>query len=185
MPSTVFQTIDVHSRNHLIRNRDALESQFGIEIRFPMNKVRGQFQDMALNGGTKAIFEAQKKISIILADWQHEFDAFKYRKTRRQLQQMTEESSAIAWPSIPNREEYKAFKSSNPFDVLGVDEEESVMENVPVVKPKKTTLTGWSKVVASAPSYATSSATSSAPSSTPSYAESSATSWADMSDEEE
>ena len=84
MPTTVYQTINVDSRNHLIRNRDALKTEFGIDIFFPRNKVRGQFQEMSLNGGTKAIFEAQKKIAIILADWQQEFDAFKDRKKRRQ-----------------------------------------------------------------------------------------------------
>lgn len=135
---------------------------------------------MALKGGPSAIFEAQKKIALILVDWQQEFDAFKSRKARRQQQQMAEKYSAVAWPSIPTPEVKAVSKSTNPFDVLGVDEEESVMEVVPVVKPKKATLTGWSKVVAStpsAPSYATSSATSDA--------ESTATSWADMSDDEE
>jgi hypothetical protein len=173
MPTTVFQTIHVESRNHIIRNRDTLKAQFGIDIFFPRNKVRGQFQDMALNGGTKAIFEAQKKIALILADWQKEFDAFKTRKARRQHHHIVAESSAVAWPSIHTPEVKKTPKSSNPFDVLGVDEEDSFVDIVPVVKPKKATLTGWSKVVASAPSYATSDA------------ESTSTSWADMSDDEE
>ena len=93
---------------------------------------------------------------------------------------MSQGFSAVAWPSIPTLVFKKTSKGSNPFDVLGVDEEESVMEVVPVVKPKKATLTGWSKVVASSPyppSYATSGATSDA--------ESTSTSWADMSDDEE
>ena len=184
MPTTVYQTIDVQSRNHIIRNRDAIKAQFGIDIFFPRNKVRGQFQDMALNGGTKAIFEAQKHIAVILADWQQEFDAFKARKARRQHHQMSQGFSAVAWPAIPTLEVKTGSKSTNPFDVLGVDEEESVMEVVPVVKPKKATLTGWSKVVASAPS-----APYSAPYSTTSLAtsdaESTTTSWADMSDDEE
>ena len=185
MPTTVFQTIDVESRNHIIRNRDTLKAQFGIDIRFPRNKVRGQFQDMDLIGGTKAIFEAQKKIALILADWQQEFDAFKARKARRQHHHIVEESSAVAWPSIHTPEVKKTPKSSNPFDVLGVDEEDSFVEIVPVVKPKKTTLTGWSKVVASAPSYSPSYSTSYATSYATSDAESTSTSWADMSDDEE
>jgi len=97
---------------------------------------------------------------------------------------MSQGFSAVAWPAIPTLEVKTGSKSTNPFDVLGVDEEESVMEVVPVVKPKKATLTGWSKVVASAPS-----APYSAPYSTTSLAtsdaESTTTSWADMSDDEE
>ena len=136
---------------------------------------------MALKGGASAIFEAQKKIAVILADWQQEFDAFKARKARRQLQQMAEESSAVVWPSIPTPEVKTVSKSTNPFEALNLlEDEESFVEVVPVVKPKKPTLTGWSKVVASAPS-----APSSATSSATSDGESTTTSWADMSDDEE
>ena len=170
MPTTVYQTIDVASRNHIIRNRDTLKEQFGITIFFPRNKVRGEFQDMALQGGTKAIFEAQKKISMILADWNEEYTAFKERKAHRKKHRVVPENhQPMVWPSISNVERKSTPKSSNPFDILGVDEE-AVMEVIPVVKPKKATLFGWSKVVASSTSPSTYSDTGS---------------WADMSDDEE
>ena len=165
MPTTVYQTISVDSRNHLIRNRDVIQDKYGIAIFFPRNKVRGEFQDMALEGGPKAIFEAQQMISSILADWKEEYEAFKERKARRKNTQFREsEGGTFVWPSISNVEVKKKSTSSNPFDVLGVDEE-SETKVVAVVKPKKATLTGWSKVVASS-----------------TYSDTG--SWADMSDDE-
>ena len=177
MPATVYQTINVDSRNHLIRNRDALKTEFGIDIFFPRNKVRGQFQEMSLNGGTKAIFEAQKKIAIILADWQQEFDAFKDRKKRRQQhQQHDSDDSSVNWPSIPIQEVNMTTKSTNPFEGLTLDEEESVADIIPVVKPKKPSLTCWSKVVSG---EVTTSSTAKPKSTDQSSC------WGDMFDEEE
>ena len=148
MPTTVFQTINVHSRNHIIRNRDTIQNDFNIEIFFPRNKVRGEFQDMALKGGTKAIFDAQKLIRSILVDWKEEYDAFKERKkTRKYNQFKPSEDIGFAWPSISNMDMEKKHTSSNPFEVLALDEP-SVMDLVPVVKSTKKTLTGWSKVAA-------------------------------------
>ena len=157
MPTTVYQTIDVDSRNHIIRNRDSLKTQFDISIFFPRHKVRGQFQEMALQGGTAAIFEAQKQIAIIIADWQQEFDAFKTRKARRQLQQLQQlqhietgtSSAAGYWPSVATTSVAAvSTKSNNPFEALNSLDEDSFVEEAPVVKSKNTTLTGWSNIVA-------------------------------------
>ena len=179
MPTTTYQTIDVDSRNHIIRHRDTLKKQFAIDIFFPRDKVRGQFQDMALVGPPSYIFEAQKKIATILADWQREFDAFKERRARRRQQSRMaadEAYSPVGWPSVSTHTidtTTHTRYSKNQFDALTIDEE-SIVEVVPVVTHKKNTLTGWSKVV-------TGHHTSSSPSPVPTECES----WADMSDDEE
>ena len=122
---------------------------------------------MALKGGQQAIFAAQKTIASILADWQEEFDAYKERKSRRRYNRFKDSQQTVfEWPSISKVEKQEELNSSNPFAALDDLEETSVMEVIPIVKPKKATLTGWSKVVASS-----------------TYSETG--SWADMSDDEE
>jgi hypothetical protein len=149
MPTTVYQTINIDSRNHIIRNRDSLKTQFDISIFFPRHKVRGQFQEMAIQGGTASIFEAQKQIAIIIADWQKEFDAFKTRKARRQLQQHQEVDTVSSWPSVATPSvQVVSTKSTNPFEALNSLDEDTFVEEVIVVKSKNTYLTGWSKIVA-------------------------------------
>ena len=169
MPTTQFQTINCDSRNTLIRNRDEIMSKFGVSMRFPKNLVRGGFQDMVLEGGAQAIFNAQKEINRILVIWQDEYDAFLERKSKRTLYQRRERHFNKAqelerWPEIPDttRRTETTAPTKNAFAALALDEGEvPPVENFPTlgetkhvdgtmlpIMENKSVLTGWSKIAA-------------------------------------
>ena len=116
MTIEVTKTISTDSRNTLVRNRDALQTKYGITIFFPRDKVRGAYQDMIIKGGPNAIAKAQRHIDIILAAWNDEFQAYKHRQADKK---QSRRSHAIHTPYLHTITQHTHNPiTKNPFAIL-------------------------------------------------------------------
>ena len=115
MTIEVTKTISTDSRNTLVRNRDALQTKYGITLFFPRDKVRGAYQDMIIKGGPNAIAKAQRHIDIILAAWNDEFQAYKHRQADKKH---SHRIHTIHTPYLPTITHTHNPITKNPFAIL-------------------------------------------------------------------
>lgn len=160
MSSASFITIRTDARNTMVRNRDAVQQTHGVKIFFPRDRVRGAFQDMAIQGGAQSVFKAQKQLDSILGEWTREFNAYKQRKAQRNRVDKVyavKEDPNIKWPSLAQTTVPKKQSTlKNSFGaLLEMDPEDGSSQDtsVPAKKSskKKTVLTGWNTIAATAP----------------------------------
>ena len=116
MTIEVSKTISIDARNTLVRNRDGLQTKYGISIFFPRDKIRGAYQDMIIRGGPNAIAKAQRDIDTILTEWNDEFKAFKHRQASRKDSRRTH---TLLPPYLPTITQHTpSYTSKNKFALL-------------------------------------------------------------------
>ena len=170
MPITVYKTIHVESRNSILRRRDYLQTHHGVKLIFPINAVRGLYQDMVIKGSPTACTNAERGIDHILLTWNQKYQASKaHRKAHRKamMNHTTTTNSHFDFPSVPISSNYNprdATLASNPFAILLQDEpttpqslhesSDPPLTSTPQTTPKQPVLTGWSTIVAKPPAPA-------------------------------
>jgi hypothetical protein len=158
MTIEVAKTISVDARNTLVRRRDELQTRHGIKMFFPMNRVRGDTQDMILKGGPNAIARAEREIDAILIAWRDEFQAFKQRQAyRKESRRLQNQQPPPQFPSTTTKPSTTNSFAKNRFAALEASEHTttttaSAFVEVPVTKPKEPTLKGWA-VMAAKPAH--------------------------------
>lgn len=83
MSYTETMIIPQDARTTLVRHRDFIKHKYGVVIFFPKNAVRGNNQEITIQGTPTAIFNAKPNIHRVLCDWRVEFDAFRERVARK------------------------------------------------------------------------------------------------------
>lgn len=159
MPIQVAKTIPVDARHTLVRNRDMIQSNHGVQMYFPKSLVRGANQDMILKGGPNAIARAEREIDVILGTWRGEFEAFKARRAfRKNRDRMLAAAEGVEKFPMLAKAEVKVKKElgGNGFSaLLNEDEVNSALDVVvgpkPTTKSKEPVLKGWAVVAAKKP----------------------------------
>ena len=90
MPVTVHQMIPVNSRGFFLRERDALNAQFGVELKFPKGRdfMHGRSdgnvdQTMLMVGSQRNIKSMMSQVHRIWDEAQVQYENFKVRQERR------------------------------------------------------------------------------------------------------
>lgn len=119
-------TINVDSRVRLLRNRDEIQCDYSVNIYFPKNKVRGQYQDIVIKGGPASIEKAKRRINTILIDWQEGYDKYAQKKAENETYKRRQRHFWKARELEQAAEDKKMSPDSkNMFQVLDAQEAES------------------------------------------------------------
>jgi hypothetical protein len=152
MSVEIVKIVPCDSRNTLCRYRDGFKAMHGVSVFFPKSRVHGANQGMVLKGGPSGIAVVEREVEKVLSDWRVEFEGFLDRRRWRRADSRTRPIFPVVLKDSKDSTELKASKDTNMFALLDPDEEltcpEVVSVEVPVVKPRRVQLTGWSVVVA-------------------------------------
>ena len=118
-------TINVDSRVRLLRNRDEIQCNYSVEIYFPKNKVRGQYQDIVIKGGASSIEKAKRRINTILVDWQEGYDKYAQKKSENETYKRRQRHFWKARELEQAAEDNKTSGGKNMFQALDAQETES------------------------------------------------------------
>ena len=131
MVVTVQQSIPQNARGFFLRERDALNEQYQVQLKFPKGRefMYGTSQTMLMIGSQKNINSMMPHIRRILYDADQQYQEFKQRQAYRKEQKARERESD-AWVTVkPKKSGSKKVqvskKPANPFAVLdGLYEQE-------------------------------------------------------------
>ena len=210
MPVTVQQSIPMNSRGFFLRERDALNEQFGVQMKFPKGRefMHGNYQTMLMVGLQSNINSMMPQVRRILGEAQTQYDSYKERQERRRNGKSRNQNySSKAVDTVTTTIKPKV----NPFAALdGLQEQEdrqhatemaarAESERIRLAKKESRKLEKQAITNGSAPkpmvrpastmNFAAMAAKPAAPKATPIANASSAgtltVNWADMSDDEE
>ena len=126
MVVTVEQSIPMNARGFFLRERDALNTQYGVQLKFPRGRefMHGNFQTMLMVGTQPNINAVMPQVRRILAEAQNQYESFKERQSRRRKMAPRPQQNA-GMTSIERAE--VSTRKPNPFAVLdGLHEQEIV-----------------------------------------------------------
>jgi len=124
MVVTVQQGIPMNARGFFLRERDALNTQFGVQLKFPKGRefMHGNYQTMLMVGTQSNITSMMPQVRRILTEAQNQYESFKERQSRRRANATrpptssakTEGNTTVTAPTL------------NPFAALdGLHEQET------------------------------------------------------------
>lgn len=131
MVVTVQQSIPQNARGFFLRERDALNEQYQVQLKFPKGRefMYGTSQTMLMIGSQKNINSMMPQIRRILFEADQQYQEFKQRQAYRKEQKARERESN-AWVTVkPKRADSKknqvSKRPANPFAALdGLFEQE-------------------------------------------------------------
>ena len=124
MVVTVQQGIPMNARGFFLRERDALNTQYGVQLKFPKGRefMHGNYQTMLMVGTQRNINAMMPQVRRILTEAQNQYESFKERQSRRR-------ANATRAPTTTIKTEDKSKVTApkqNPFALLdGLHEQET------------------------------------------------------------
>ena len=127
MVVTVEQGIPMNSRGFFLRERDALNSQFGVRFKFPKGRefMHGNYQTMLITGTQSDINAVMPQVRRILEEAQNQYESFKERQSRRR-KMATRPPMAT---SKPGKMSTSDAPKPNPFAALDGLFEQEIVQN--------------------------------------------------------
>ena len=198
MPVTVQQSIPMNSRGFFLRERDALNEQFGVQMKFPKGRefMHGNYQTMLMVGLQRDINSMMPQVRRILGEAQAQYESYKERQERRRNAKSRNQNYSSKAVDIVTT----IIKSKvNPFAALEGLQEQEESESIRLAKKESRKLEKQAIANGSAPktmvrpistmNFSAMAAKPVAPKAVPKVKASSVgnstVSWADMSDDED
>lgn len=138
MVFTVKQSIPINSRGFFLRERDALNAQFGVQLKFPKGRefMYGNSQTMLMIGPQSKINQMMPQVRRILEEAHEQYLSFKERRAARKANEKFFNKA----PEAKVTKDVVPKKSQNPFAALeGLfeQEQEELIQKVKVLNEKQ------------------------------------------------
>lgn len=124
MVVTVEQGIPMNARGFFLRERDALNAQYGVQLKFPKGRefMHGNYQTMLMVGTQRNINSLMPQVRRILTEAREQYESFKERQSRRRANATRPPTSSI----VTESKSTTTAPKQNPFAVLdGLHEQET------------------------------------------------------------
>ena len=125
MPVTVEQGIPMNARGFFLRERDALNTQYGVQLKFPKGRefMHGNYQTMLMVGTQRNINAMMPQVRRILTEAQNQYESYKERQYRRRANTSRAPSSST---NTDDKKRTVTAPKQNPFAALeGLHEQET------------------------------------------------------------